>query len=460
MSTTKKVLIGIFSTLGALLLIAYLIPVLTSLDAFYPGTYINGKDYSFKSPMYADEDMYVSPSDYTITVKFRDGDFDIKGQDIGLAISYKDQLYGIKAEQNPFAWPAHIGKHDYTIEKKISYDEKLLDKVLTECDFMKDENMTDPDEPLIMLSDEGTAYVNEGSMGNRILNKKAIYDAVDDAIMNLTGEVDVESLNCYKEPRYKADSKVIQDCLDYYNKKLAMDITYKMGNVEKTLTKIQLFGFLAHTDAYKPYIDKNKVGVFVRVFAFNNDTVGKNRTFTTHNHNTIEVTSSKYGWAIDQEIEAQQLYDELMIGRDVYREPNLLSSGFTLNEDGDDIGEFYAEVDISAQHVFVYKYGKCIFDSDCVTGNTSLGRGTPGGLYYIYYKQSPAILKGEDYENPVAYWMPFNGGIGFHDATWRGVFGGTIYQYGGSHGCVNLPYSKAQELFGIVQEGMPVVCYY
>ena len=55
--------------------------------------------------------------------------------------------------------------------------------------------------------------------------------------------------------------------------------------------------------------------------------------------------------------------------------------------------------------------------------------------------------------------MPFNGGIGFHDATWRGSFGGDIYVWGGSHGCVNMPYYNAEELFYEVEEGMPVIVY-
>ena len=46
--------------------------------------------------------------------------------------------------------------------------------------------------------------------------------------------------------------------------------------------------------------------------------------------------------------------------------------------------------------------------------------------------------------------MPFNGGIGLHDASWRGSFGGTIYKNGGSHGCINLPYSKAQAIYNII----------
>ena len=69
-------------------------------------------------------------------------------------------------------------------------------------------------------------------------------------------------------------------------------------------------------------------------------------------------------------------------------------------------------------------------------------------------------LKGADYESPVTYWMPFNGGIGLHDATWRSRFGGSIYYYSGSHGCVNLPYSAAADIYSIVEAGMPVVCYW
>ena len=56
--------------------------------------------------------------------------------------------------------------------------------------------------------------------------------------------------------------------------------------------------------------------------------------------------------------------------------------------------------------------------------------------------------------------MPFNGGIGLHDATWRSSFGGTLYKNGGSHGCVNLPHSVAQKIFENISAGTPVLCYH
>ena len=108
-----------------------------------------------------------------------------------------------------------------------------------------------------------------------------------------------------------------------------------------------------------------------------------------------------------------------------------------------------------------------MFSSDCVTGNVSAGHATPQGTYSLTYKTRDAVLRGSknadgeyEYESPVSYWMPFNGGIGFHDATWRSSFGGSIYKTAGSHGCVNMPKSNAAKLYELVEKGIPVVCYY
>jgi len=51
---------------------------------------------------------------------------------------------------------------------------------------------------------------------------------------------------------------------------------------------------------------------------------------------------------------------------------------------------------------------------------------------------------------------------GFHDATWRSdeEFGGDTYLWNGSHGCINLPYSAAEELYGLVHVGDKVHIHY
>ena len=75
------------------------------------------------------------------------------------------------------------------------------------------------------------------------------------------------------------------------------------------------------------------------------------------------------------------------------------------------------------------------------------------------YKKSPDVLDGPGYSTPVTYWMPFNGGIGLHDATWRSSFGGNIYKTNGSHGCVNLPYNMAKIIYENAFSHMPIICY-
>ena len=58
--------------------------------------------------------------------------------------------------------------------------------------------------------------------------------------------------------------------------------------------------------------------------------------------------------------------------------------------------------------------------------------------------------------------MPFitSTGIGLHDANWRSQFGGNIYQYDGSHGCINMPPSKAAALYSMVSAGTTVYVHY
>ena len=95
-----------------------------------------------------------------------------------------------------------------------------------------------------------------------------------------------------------------------------------------------------------------------------------------------------------------------------------------------------------------------------MSGNDAKGWSTPPGAYGLYYKQRDKTLRGEGYATPVSFWMPFNGGVGFHDANWRRDFGGNYYKRNGSHGCVNMPYSAAQTLFDNIEAGCAILVYH
>ena len=109
--------------------------------------------------------------------------------------------------------------------------------------------------------------------------------------------------------------------------------------------------------------------------------------------------------------------------------------------------------------MWFYKNGEVVLESPVVTGNPNTGNDTPKGAFVIQKKASPTELYGDGWSQPVSYWMAFNYDVGFHDAVWQDYFGGDHYLETGSHGCVNLPLSVAEELYNNCYVYMPVYVY-
>ena len=115
----------------------------------------------------------------------------------------------------------------------------------------------------------------------------------------------------------------------------------------------------------------------------------------------------------------------------------------------------YIEVDKELQHVYLVSDNEVVMDSDCVTGRPR-GHSTPEGIFFISEIKTNKTLTGPGYSSFVYRWMRLtNSGIGLHDATWRGRFGGAIYERDGSHGCINLPKAFAYELYDFVKVRAP-----
>lgn len=125
----------------------------------------------------------------------------------------------------------------------------------------------------------------------------------------------------------------------------------------------------------------------------------------------------------------------------------------------------YVYVSIPDQHLTYFVDGEPVLECPVVTGNTLSGNSTPSGTFRILNMGRNVTLKGREnngkkYVSHVSYWMAFLGAeYGLHDAPWRGVFGGSIYQGGGSHGCVNMPPHYAAELYDMVDIGTLVFVY-
>lgn len=122
-------------------------------------------------------------------------------------------------------------------------------------------------------------------------------------------------------------------------------------------------------------------------------------------------------------------------------------------------GKTYIEVSIKDQHLWYYKDGELVLDTDIVTGTKGV-HDTPTGVFYISECIPGKTLRGADYSTYVHYWMRLtNSGIGLHDAYWRDKFGNGVYNYNGSHGCINIPANIADDIYDESFVGIPVVVY-
>jgi lipoprotein-anchoring transpeptidase ErfK/SrfK len=119
-------------------------------------------------------------------------------------------------------------------------------------------------------------------------------------------------------------------------------------------------------------------------------------------------------------------------------------------------------VSISQQRLWACANHASVYDTAVTTGATAYSDGTPTGTWAIYSKQADTNLTGSDsrgsWNDHVAYWMPFYGAYGFHDASWQTFpFGSlTQYQTGGSHGCVHLPLPAMKWLYNWALVGTTV----
>lgn len=121
-------------------------------------------------------------------------------------------------------------------------------------------------------------------------------------------------------------------------------------------------------------------------------------------------------------------------------------------------------VSISKQHLWACDNTKIVYQSAVTTGASALKNvddATSVGTWHIFGKYMNTTLKGCDangcWNDPVAYWMPFDGSVGFHDASWQTFpFGSAEYATGGSHGCVHLPAETAQWIYGWAAIGTTV----
>lgn len=440
-------------------------------DKFFEGTVINGFNCSGKTPYQVEQAIAGRVEDYSIQVASRNLEPQvISGEQINYKYVSGGEVMQLLKQQRPYEWiRGFFEQRTYTTAENISYDKAMLQNQIKELNCAKPENQVEPEDAYVAFKDTQFEIVPE-TEGSK-LNVKQAYQILDEAIAASQESVDFTSTpDAYVKAEVTKDDPDLQSDVDACNNFTKASITYTFGDETVTLDGSVIKDWLQFDDRGQLIRNdasfQQHIAEYVAQLAASHDTVGTEREFHTTSGRTVYVYGSAYGWQIDQGAEVAQLTQEIQSGTQIQRDPVY---SMTANSHGyNDLGDTYIEVDLSDQHMYYYQYGALIFDSEIVSGNMSYAdRQTPSGIYTLYYKKSPDVLRGSqrpdgtyEYEQPVTYWMPFNGGVGFHDADWQPYFGGDRYLTGGSHGCINLPPSSAAVLYEIIDYGVPIVCFY
>ena len=453
----KKVIIGIFIGIF-ILIITYLVISLFFINHFKYGTIINGIDVGGKSVKEAKKLIEAKSKDYELTILGRDDIKEIiKGIDIEFQYNIDDKLDEVRKKQNPYSWILGFFNKNYIkLDERISYDKKLLDKKIEDLKYFNLDDVIEPRSASLEFID-GEYSINEAIEGNKV-NKEKLTKEITKVIDKGNRSIDLVALNCYEEPKYTSESKEVIEAKKKLDQYVSTNIAYNFGDSKEVLNGEIISNWISIDDEFNVNLDESYITSYVDTLASKYNTFGATRQFKTSLGTTANVLGGDYGWILNKDKEVEVIKESLKSGETIDRNPNYIQAA--ASRGSNDIGNTYVEINLTTQQVWYYKNGELITSGNCVTGTDKTQYATPQGTYVLKYIEKDAVLRGPGYESPVSYWMPFNWDIGLHDATWRGSFGGTIYQYDGSHGCVNLPYNVAEAIFNNIEPGVAVVCYY
>ena len=428
-------------------------------NTFFPNTEIGGIDASGKTVDQVKAEIRGRCSRYVLTLAERGGgEEQICGDEIDLHPVFDGTLERILEGQKFWCWGFWAARgRSYPAGDTVELDREKLQAAVRALSCMEPERITEPrDAYLAYEAGIGLQIVGE-EPGNEPVEELLLAEA-ERAALSLKERISLEELNVYRQPAVRADDPGLMAELEAKKPYADVKIVYRFGSQTETLDGTAICQWLIEGEDGAVSVDRAKAEEYVRYLAATYNTAYCAKEFKTSYGPTVTLTKGHYGWLIDKEAETEALMEIIASGESQEREP--VYAQRAASHDGPDYGDTYVEMNLTAQHLFFYKNGKLLVESDFVSGNEARGWSTPAGAYELTYKQRNAVLKGKNYKTPVSYWMAFNGNIGMHDGYWRTSFGGTIYKKNGSHGCINLPPAVAKTIYENIEAHVPVLCYH
>lgn len=423
-------------------------------DRFKIGTFVNGVYCTGKSVEEINRELTeLYSQDTLLLTDAEDRVYAISLSSVCFGVDYTSQLQKLMENRGGETTP-----ESGTVAPQITFDEEALRRAVADCGIVAD----NAKEHTVRIYRDNGYCLYDGMQD--VFDEEAAVNAVAEALRQEHFTVDLG--DCYRDLAYTEEMK---NTLALWKKVDAFQtcgIVYDMGDSQIALTPrivsewilTEEDGSFAFDENGELILREDGVDAFIEELCAAYDTVGAPRLFHATRGEDVTVEGGIYGNTLDKNAESAYLKAAFAEGVSEVHIPAYTKSAYVRG--ADDIGDTYVEVDMTEQKLYYYEKGELLFETDVVTGNTGRKWGTPSGVNYVYAKQKDRILRGRDYASHVKFWVPVKGNIGIHDASWRKDFGGEIYKKNGSHGCINVPKDRMEELFDYLEIGVPVVMFY
>ncbi|HIU74772.1 MAG TPA: peptidoglycan binding domain-containing protein [Candidatus Pelethocola excrementipullorum] len=460
LTKSKKILLGVLLGIVLIMIGVYLGVSFFFQSHFLSGTTINGIDCSRMTVEQVKEAIQDRVMEYNLTLKERGENTETITAE-QLALTYVDDqgVEKLMEDQNGFMWLFSLASDkNFEMAANTTYDKEIIDGLLDNLDAFQGENIKPPTDATIQETDTG--YTIQAEDQGNTLKREEVKAAVIDAIDTGKTELDLEGLELYEKPAILSSDEGLIAEVEHLNTLTSANIVYDFVDRQYTVDRSVIKGWMVKGEDGKYTMDEAKVAEWVKQMAVETDTFGLAREFKTTSGKTITLPyGGDYGWYMNKDQTTQALIEGVNAGTQEVREPVYVYSG--MDRSKNDIGGTYVEISITAQKMWCYKDGKLVVETPVITGNHSTGYDTPSGhVWAIDAKKRDAHFK--RYNSDVTFWLPFNGDVGIHDASWRAPadYVPSLYTTNGSHGCINTPYDAAEKIFNTVGIGHPVIVYY
>ena len=269
--------------------------------------------------------------------------------------------------QNPYLW---FLKHDadYSTDAPLFYEETALLKYIDALRGFQEDFVREPADAYIAdyVPGSGFALVAE-EKGNR-QNRERTIEAVKAAVAGLETKLDLDTAGCDEEPKVTAEDAGLKKTYEKLQNYVNTTVTYTFGEEREVLDADTVASWIVRKGS-RAELDSELVKDYVNSLRKKHDTVFHKRKFMTSYGQEVTIDLGDYGWWMDVGQETEELIGLLEKGEGGERTPVYRQTAASY--ESPDYGDSYVEINLTAQHLFLYQDGECVLETDFVSGNPS-----------------------------------------------------------------------------------------